>query len=294
MQDRQGRAVLAVLGAGLCLSFGDAVVKLTSSSFSLWQVFTLRSWLVVLAFGTFAVVARVSMKPGPGLMRWGVARAVILVIMWLLYYAALPQMDFALAAAIYYTAPIFMALMSVVFLSDRMTVLGWGSVALGFAGVLLILKPAGNINPAVLLPVLSAGCYAAAMVLTRAKCRDEAPLTLAFLLHVTFVLVGIIGMLASPMLGLEGYLGPHWATMSAQAWLAMVVLAAAALVGSIFAAIAYQNASPALVGTADYSYVIFAVVWGALLFSEVPDAMSAVGIGCIVIAGAAMATRGLR
>ncbi|MEM9350229.1 MAG: EamA/RhaT family transporter, partial [Pseudomonadota bacterium] len=75
---------------------------------------------------------------------------------------------------------------------------------------------------------------------------------------------------------------------------AMGVLAAVALVGSIFAAIAYQNASPALVGTADYSYVIFAVAWGALLFSEVPDAMSAVGIGCIVIAGAAMATRGLR
>ncbi|MEM9437705.1 MAG: DMT family transporter [Pseudomonadota bacterium] len=294
MQDRQGRAVLAVLGAGLCLSFGDAVVKLTSSGFSLWQVFTLRSGLAVLALGAFVVVARVSIKLGPSLMRWGVARSVLLVIMWLLYYAALPHMEFALAAAIYYAAPIFMALMSVVFLGDRMTALGWGAVALGFAGVLLILKPAGDIDPVVLLPVLSAGCYAAAMVLTRVKCRDETPLTLAFLLHATFVLAGIIGTLASPLLGLDGYLGPHWAAMSAQAWLAMGVLAAAALVGSIFAAIAYQNASPALVGTADYSYVIFAVVWGALLFSEIPDAVSAVGIGCIVIAGAAMAMRGLR
>ena len=66
---------------------------------------------------------------------------------------------------------------------------------------------------------------------------------------------------------------------------ASAVLAAAIIVGSIGAAIAYQNAPAALVGAFDYSYLAFAALWGALFFADIPDASSLAGMAMIVAAG---------
>jgi drug/metabolite transporter (DMT)-like permease len=63
------------------------------------------------------------------------------------------------------------------------------------------------------------------------------------------------------------------------------VLAVAALIGSVLAAYAYQNAPPPVVGTFDFAYVAFAAFWGVLFFAEIPDLISAVGILAIVLAG---------
>ena len=176
-----------------------------------------------------------------------------------------------------------------------MSPLGGRAGALVFLGVIVILKPTGaGANAYALLPLLAAAFYAAAMVITRAKCRDEGPLMLAFLLHCTFVVVGVAGALLAPAMGLSGLLSASWTAMDAQDWLAMGVLAVLALLGSIFAAIAYQNASPALVGTVDFSYIVFATIWGGLLFAEIPDALSSLGIALILVAGVTMARRGLR
>ncbi|MEM6896493.1 MAG: DMT family transporter, partial [Pseudomonadota bacterium] len=293
--DRPTRAVLAIVGAAAVLSFGDALIKLTSSDFVLWQVFILRSGMAVLAFLGAALLMRVPLTTTSRQLFWGLVRSLLLVLMWLFYYATLPQMEFALAASVYYAAPILMALLSVAALGDQMTPLGWLAVALGFLGVIFILKPTGaGANAYALLPLLAAAFYAAAMVITRAKCRDDGPLMLAFLLHCTFVVVGVAGVLLAPALGLSGFLSASWTAMDAQDWLAMGVLAALALLGSIFAAIAYQSASPALVGTVDFSYIVFATIWGGLLFAEIPDALSSLGIALILVAGVTMARRGLR
>jgi drug/metabolite transporter (DMT)-like permease len=68
-------------------------------------------------------------------------------------------------------------------------------------------------------------------------------------------------------------------------WRIMAILAIAILVGSIGAAIAYQMAPASLVSIFDFSYVGFAVVWGYLLFAEVPASLVMLGILMIVAAG---------
>lgn len=65
----------------------------------------------------------------------------------------------------------------------------------------------------------------------------------------------------------------------------MALLAAAILIGSIGAAIAYQNGPSALIGTFDFAYVRFAVVWGMVFFADVPDTTSTLGMLLIVGAG---------
>lgn len=64
----------------------------------------------------------------------------------------------------------------------------------------------------------------------------------------------------------------------------MCLLAMATLIGSVGAAIAYQNGPPAMIGAFDFAYVGFAVLWGVIFFAEVPDMVSALGM--LLIAGA--------
>jgi len=73
--------------------------------------------------------------------------------------------------------------------------------------------------------------------------------------------------------------------MDLNQWLAMTLLSIAILIGSIGAAIAYQRAPSSVIGVFDFAYVGFAVLWGALFFSDYPDIISFTGIGLIVIAG---------
>ena len=65
----------------------------------------------------------------------------------------------------------------------------------------------------------------------------------------------------------------------------MLLLAAAILIGSVGAAIAYQNGPPAVVGVFDFAYVGFAVIWGAVFFAEIPDGITLAGMALIVFAG---------
>jgi len=73
--------------------------------------------------------------------------------------------------------------------------------------------------------------------------------------------------------------------MGSSQWLSMGLLALAILIGSIAAAIAYQNGPPSVIGIFDFAYVGFALLWGASFFAEVPDPVFAVGMVLIVIAG---------
>ena len=73
--------------------------------------------------------------------------------------------------------------------------------------------------------------------------------------------------------------------MGPRQWLAMGLLAAAAIVGSVGAAIAYQAGPSATVSTFDFFYLAFAALWGFLFFAEVPDEIGFTGIVLIAVAG---------
>jgi len=73
-------------------------------------------------------------------------------------------------------------------------------------------------------------------------------------------------------------------------WRVMTILAAAIIVGSIGAAIAYQSGPSPIIATFDFSYVAFAVVWGILLFGEAPGFITIIGI-VLIVGGGMLAVR---
>ena len=168
-RDSTGLAVGAILFTVFSLSLGDALIKQISVGFVLWQIFVLRSLLVIpVLLGTLLLLgdrARIV----PERPAWVVLRSLMLVLMWISYYASLPNLQLSIAAAAFYTLPMFITLFSALIVGERVRALGWIAVAIGFAGVLLILRPkAAEFNAYALLPLVSAVLYALAMILTRA------------------------------------------------------------------------------------------------------------------------------
>ncbi|MFK8036390.1 MAG: DMT family transporter [Hyphomicrobiales bacterium] len=282
-------AVAVIVFTVLALSLGDALIKFTSGEFVIWQIFVLRSLLVLPVLLIYLWAKIPDALAVPPALSWTILRSLMLVGMWVAYYVALPKLELSIAAAAYYTLPIFITLFSAAFIGDKIKLLGWVAVIVGFLGVLLILRPnAGDFNLYALLPLVSAALYALAMILTRTKCRAVNPLMLSVALNLTFVVVGIIAAISIMVLApgpRQGFLLAPWAEMASGEWLSMVLLAAAILIGSVGAAIAYQNGPPQIIGTFDFAYVGFALLWGMVFFAEVPDLLSLIGIILIVVAG---------
>lgn len=209
------------------------------------------------------------------------------------YYTALPHVALSVAAAVFYTLPLFITLFAALFIGEKVGVQGWIAVFLGFCGVLLILKPqAEDFNTYALLPLISAILYAFAMILTRTKCKNESPLILSFALNVSFICVGVLATCLiwiwaplSAETGTYQFLLGDWISLGAQEWLAMALLAAAIIIGSVFAAVAYQAGPSSIVSTFDFSYLAFAALWGFVFFAEVPDAVTGAGIALVAFSG---------
>lgn len=282
-------AVSAIILTVLALSLGDALIKFTSGSFAIWQIFVIRSLIVIPVLILFLCVTssgglRIPDSPG-----WVILRSLMLVGMWVCYYLSLPKLTLAAAAAVYYTLPIFITLFSALFIGGRISRRGWTAVFAGFLGVLLILRPkTGDFNAYAILPLVSAMLYAGAVMLTRTKCREHHPIFLSLALNSGFVIVGALAAgiaLLLPETARQGDLLAPWVAMGWAEWIAMALLAAAILCGSIGAAIAYQNGPPAMIGAFDFGYVGFAVIWGMVFFAEVPNVTSTLGVILIVGAG---------
>ncbi|MEM7225021.1 MAG: DMT family transporter [Pseudomonadota bacterium] len=289
-RDNLKLAVSVILLTVLTLALGDALIKTLSADLVLWQIFVLRSSLALPVL--FAILRLRFRSVGllPKAVGWTSARSAMLALMWVAYYASLPHLQLSIAAAAYYTLPIFITLFSALLVGEKVSTLGWFAVGLGFCGVILILKPtASDFNHYALLPLLSAMLYAMAMILTRTKCRNEHPLILAGALNVTFVVVGLIatGLIAAVRAGdlPSSFLSAAWAPLGANELAAIVLLAVAILVASVGTSIAYQIGRSSVVATFDFAYVGFAVVCGFIFFNEVPDATSIGGMALIVIAG---------
>lgn len=276
-----GFAIASIVIAVLFLSLSDAIIKYAGVSLPIWQMVILRSCLALPILGLILFFRRpISM----GSLFWVSVRSSLLVLMWLFYYLALPSMALSLAAAAYYTGPIFIVILTAINARKFPALRVYLAIALGFVGVLIILRPeSSEFQLITLLPILAALLYAISMVITSTKCLDSDPIVLVAALNIAFV---IGGMALAFWSGQDGsFLFGPWASLDLNLVLIISALALTGVVGSLGAAIAYQKGPPATIAAFDYSYLVFSVFWGMLLFGEIPGWLALCGILAIASAG---------
>ncbi len=296
--DRTGLGVVLITGSVFAMALSDALVKFVSSDVTVWQVFAIRSIVAVpgfLAIGFFlrqSITFRVS--------KWAVLRSVLLVLTWIAYYAALPVLSLSVAAVAVYTNPIITAVLSALILREPVRLRHWLGVFLGFAGVLIVLRPAGgDFSWYTLLPLLAALFYSLAMIITRSKCAGEAPLSLAVNMNIGFLLAGLLGTGALLLIGLPPeragtfpFIFGGWGAIDLRILGLIALMGMLSVIYMTGVAKAYQIAAPPVIATFDYAYLISAALWSFLIFSETPDVATVLGMACIFAAGIVVARQG--
>jgi drug/metabolite transporter (DMT)-like permease len=275
-------------------SLQDVVIKLTAGTYPVAEAMTIRS-LVALPILLFMV------HLGSGLSSlasrnwdWLTARALVLLNSYFLYYLAIPAMPLAAVVALYYVSPLFITALAVPVLGEHVGWRRWSAIAAGFAGVLVMLRPDhGLADPAALLPVFAAFCYASGQVITRHVAGSESAAVMAFYHNLMFLLSALLlgalfgdGALAGtanhPSLAflLRGWV---WPSLFDLLLLASCGLVAAS--GLWLLTQAYRQAQANLVAFFEYTGLMWATLWGFLLWHEVPGAATIAGGALVVAAG---------
>jgi drug/metabolite transporter (DMT)-like permease len=172
---------LMVLGT-MCFSVIDASGKWLVRELPVTQVVWLR-------FVTHALWMALLLAPsrGAGLVRMRsprlqALRALLMVSMTALNFAALQYLQLAETGAIQFSVPILIALLSAWWLGERLDGRRWLAVLAGFAGVLLVIRPgSAAFHPAILLSVVNALLYAGFNMLTRRMAATESPESMQFI-----------------------------------------------------------------------------------------------------------------
>ena len=228
--------------------------------------------VVLLAFLGATGRLRLLKTARPGIQ---VARGLLLAGATALFFTSLTVLPLAEASAIGFVMPLFLALLAVPMLGERMDGARLAAVVVGLAGALLVARPGGAaFTPYALLPVGMAVCNALYQILTRKVAGVEPALTSL----VWGALVGaLLFSLALPCYWVTPTDPFHWALLGAMGVLASV--------GHFILIKAYDHASAT--GLAPFFYLQFAwiLVVGWLVFGDFPDGWSLVGMGVIAGSG---------
>jgi drug/metabolite transporter (DMT)-like permease len=209
-------------------------------------------------------------------------RTCCLILSSLLLGLGVQRVPVAEAAAIGFLAPMVVVLLSRPFLNEKVGALGWVAVLLGFAGVLLIVRPGANLDPLGVLflglNVLAAAFY---QLLSRQLTKTESVLAMLF----QTALYGAIAFSVLALFTLSAHVPTPW-----EAFL-MVSLGVTGGVGHFLLTAAYRHAPASLLSPVLYLELVWAGLLSWLVFAHVPDLLS---IGGMVIVSAAGILAALR
>ena len=191
-----------------------------------------------------------------------------------LFYAGLRHVPLAESIMLVSTAPFMIALLAGPLLGERMTRSAWAAVAVGFAGVLVVLRPGlGVLHWGAVFPLLAAAAFSVAQLVTRRLIGEEDPWT------ILIYSAGIAALLLTPF-GLSA-----WSEFAPTDWLLLAPLGGLAAAGDIAILAALRRAPASTLAPYQYSQILWAMVAGALVFGELPDGFAVAGAAVIVAGG---------
>lgn len=297
--DRPLLAICLLLVATFALGLQDSLIKLVSEHTSFWQIQTLRSAANVLIVVVLAAGSGGLMLLAPRNTFGVLLRASLLAICMFFFFGGAPHLSVAQMASGLYTYPLFVCLLAGPILKERIGVWRIGSIVLGGAGALMILSPwQDGFSVVQLMPVIAGFFFACNIICLRKLCRGESTLALAFAAGMIFLISGIIGTLVLTVFPLSSeasqampFIAIGWPALTLPIVAFAVVASLLNLTGNICMTRAYQTADVSLLAPLDFSYLIFATIWGKLLFNQWPTGLPLFGMALIVTAGVTIAWR---
>ena len=285
--------VFALVGVSV-FPFHDVIVKLLSGRYPVLEIMFVRS-VVALPLNLALVWW---LEGGPHALRlrrpWLMtARSALIITAFTSFYMAIATLALAELAALYFVAPLLMTAIAALVLRESVGAHRWSAVAVGFAGVLVMLRPgAGVFEPAALLGLLAALAYACAQLITRNLGRTESGASIAFYTTAGYLLVAGFAGLVSGTESLPADTHPSlafllrpWQVPNVHDAALMAICAPIATVGIFCLIQAYRLAPAPLVAPFEYLMLLWAVSNRWLFWGDLPDTYTWIGMALVAGAG---------
>lgn len=297
--DRNAIGIAFILAGVTAISLNDMLIKQLSGGYPLHQMVFIRSSIGIL-FSLLLVRWEGGFRLLVTRTPWlHVLRGVMVVISNMSFFAALAVIPLADATALFFVAPLMITLLSIPILGEKVGPWRIGAVMVGFAGVVVMMKPwAGQAALGVprivlFLPVIAALTYALNQLLTRRLGVTTSASALAVYIQGTFIAISVLFWLvagdgrfaegvgnASLQFLLRAWVWPA----DGDRWLFVALGLNSAIVGYCLSQ-AYRMADAATVAPFEYVGLPLAVFWGWLIWAELPDIWVSLGIFLIIGSG---------
>ena len=268
-----GRGIVLILMSLVGWVIMNALIKLASVDFHAMQILLFRNAVaiptlvpVMIAAGGISTLAM--RRPG-----WHLLRSVIGVTgMGCLIYGLglLPLSD---AIAITYAAPLFITALSAPLLGEKIGLLRWSAVIIGFLGVLIMVRPGAAIEPATLIVLFATLCFSFVVIITRYMSKTEHSIAIVFYFSLAASAAG------------AAFMPWYWVTPQGTGWLILIVIGILGGFTQITLAMAIKAAPVSVTMPLNYLSLVLAagldiVVWGIF-----PAATTLVGTALVVATG---------
>lgn len=269
------RAVIVMLIAVGLFSVMDAGLKTLSPHYPAMQVAALRGlsslpWIFVYVAWRRRLATMLRVRWSLHLLRGALA-----VMMLAAFTYALRTLPLAEAYSIFFVAPLLITALSMPFLGERVNRARWWAIAIGFVGVLVVLRltGAGMFSLAGLAVLLAAVGYSVSAITVRIIGRTDNNESLVFWV---MLLLSI---------GASALAAPNWIAIRSEHWPIIAGIGAIGFVAQLAITEAFRRGEASFIAPLEYS----ALAWGAgldwLLWKTLPDAITLIGAGIIIASG---------
>ena len=267
-------AIACMVGAVAFLTASDALIKSMSNTYPVGQLLFIRSifvwpWIFLFAFRQGGLSAlRINRASGHGL------RSILVIASTFLFVTGLQFLPLATAISAIFMGPLFITAMAPIILSERVGWRRWLAVLVGFAGVLIMVRPGTDaFQWAILFPIAGAMCGGLRDLITRRISQGESTLAM---LGLTTIVIMLAGIATIPF---------GWSEFSSHD-IGKFALSGALVCGGHYLMIdAFRRGEAGLVAPFKYTSLLWAIVIGYIAFGELPDQWTLAGAAIIISAG---------
>lgn len=271
-QTAPARAITLTIAAILCFGLMDVSVKavspITGTLPALWARYA--GQMIIVLILVAPRLRQVAQSRYPKLQ---ITRSVLLMMATFFFFSALGRIGLAEATAVMSMNPILITLGGALFLGEALGPRRIGAIVVALIGALIVIRPGAEVfQPAALLPLIAAFCFASYTLITRRLGPDEDVWTSLFY-------TGLVGSII-----LTAIVPFYFTTLTWTGAALLLLIGAFGTAGQLMLIRALSTAEAGLLAPFNYTGLVFAVIWGLLLFGEIPDGWTL--IGALVIAGA--------
>ena len=293
MKQNNPKGIIFILLGMATFSIQDALIKFIYKDAALYELYFGRTFVALVLLIGYLKFSKQKINLTTHYPFLTVLRVICFFFGFSFFYISLTYMSLAMANALFFSSPFFVSILATIFLKEKVGIRRWSAIFAGFLGVYIVLNPNfSDFDYMKLAPVACALCYAISMTITKITSDKDNVYTQMIHLYLGAIFISILFFIFTGQGQLNTFSDPtfqfifrEWFTNPSYSWPFICVMGCIGAFAFFFVFNAYSIASPSVVSLYEYSLIIWSILIGYILFSNIPTPRTIIGVSIIIGSG---------